>query len=42
MIAVILCAGKGSRLEGLADEIPKTLLPVSENQTILDLSLIHI
>ena len=36
MIAVILCAGKGSRLEGLADEIPKTLLPVSENQTILD------
>ncbi len=36
MIAVILCAGKGSRLEGLADEIPKTLLPVSGNTTILD------
>lgn len=36
MRAIILCAGKGSRLAGLADEVPKTLLQVTSDKTIFD------
>ena len=36
MIGMVLAAGPGSRLGELTAEIPKTLLPVDEDRTILD------
>ena len=41
MKAVILAAGKGTRMGGLTDELPKPMLEV-EGLPILELSLIHI
>lgn len=39
MIGMVLAAGPGSRLGALTAEIPKTLLPVDGDRTILDLTL---
>jgi choline kinase len=39
MIGVVLAAGRGSRLDPLTRELPKTLLPIAEGRTILDLIL---
>jgi choline kinase len=39
MIGMVLAAGPGSRLGELTAEIPKTLLPVDGDRTILDLTL---
>lgn len=36
MICVALCAGKGSRLGELTSDLPKTLLPIDGEMTILD------
>lgn len=36
MRGVILAAGQGQRLRPDTDELPKTLLPLTENETILD------
>jgi len=36
MICVALCAGKGSRLGDLTSDLPKTLLPIDGDTTILD------
>ncbi|MFT7150506.1 MAG: choline kinase [Nonlabens sp.] len=39
MIAIILAAGRGSRLEKYTNNLPKSLLPLVDNQTILDYNL---
>lgn len=39
MIAVILAAGRGSRLNDYTEELPKSLLPLNDNKTILDYNL---
>ena len=39
MIAVILAAGKGSRLGDKTNDLPKSLLPLNENETLLDYNL---
>jgi choline kinase len=39
MIGLVLAAGAGSRLEPLTDSLPKTLLPVDGDRTILDVAL---
>jgi choline kinase len=39
MIGMVLAAGWGSRLAPLTDELPKTLLPVDGERTILDIGL---
>ena len=38
MIGIVLAAGAGRRLAPLTDDLPKTLLPVCGDVTILDLS----
>lgn len=39
MIGIVLAAGAGRRLAPLTDDLPKTLLPVAGDTTILDLAL---
>src|SRR3954463_12237063 len=39
MIGMVLAAGKGQRLQPLTDALPKTLLPVDDERTILDVVL---
>ena len=39
MIGLVLAAGKGERLRPLTDALPKTLLPVDAERTILDVVL---
>jgi choline kinase len=39
MIGMVLAAGAGSRLAPLTDALPKTLLPVDGDRTILDIAL---
>lgn len=39
LIGVVLAAGAGRRLQPLTDELPKTLLPVKGETTILELTL---
>lgn len=39
MIGIVLAAGAGRRLHPLTDDLPKTLLPVAGEDTILDLAL---
>jgi choline kinase len=39
---VVLAAGPGRRLRGLTAELPKTLLPLSERRTILDVVLANL
>jgi choline kinase len=42
MKGLVLAAGPGRRLHPLTEALPKTLLPVSEGQTILDLALANL
>jgi choline kinase len=42
MIGVVLAAGRGSRLDPLTRELPKTLLPIAEDRTILDMILANL
>jgi choline kinase len=39
MIGIVLAAGAGRRLGSLTDDLPKTLLPVDGDRTILDVAL---
>ncbi|MEO8690236.1 MAG: phosphocholine cytidylyltransferase family protein [Solirubrobacteraceae bacterium] len=39
MIGMVLAAGAGRRLESLTEDLPKTLLPVDGERTILDVAL---
>src|SRR4051794_21991828 len=39
VIGVVLAAGAGRRLQPLTDDLPKTLLSVAEDTTILDIAL---
>lgn len=39
MIGVILAAGKGSRLGKYTEDLPKSLLPLNDNNTLLDYNL---
>ena len=39
MIGMVLAAGAGRRLESLTEDLPKTLLPVDGDRTILDIAL---
>ena len=39
MIGMVLAAGAGRRLESLTEDLPKTLLPVDGERTILDIAL---
>lgn len=39
MIAVILAAGRGSRLESYTDNLPKSLLTLNDDRTILDYNI---
>lgn len=39
MIGIVLAAGAGRRLQPLTDDLPKTLLPVAGERTILDIAL---
>ncbi len=39
MIAVVLAAGRGSRLNNYTNDVPKSLLPLKENLSILDYNL---
>jgi choline kinase len=39
MKGIVLAAGPGRRLQPLTDSLPKTLLPLSDGHTILDLAL---
>jgi choline kinase len=42
MIGLVLAAGPGRRLAPLTDELPKTLLPVAGERTILDAALANL
>jgi choline kinase len=42
MIGMVLAAGKGARLGELTEALPKTLLPVAGERTILDLTLANL
>jgi choline kinase len=42
MKGLVLAAGPGRRLHPLTEALPKTLLPVSDGQTILDLALANL
>src|SRR3954469_18791604 len=42
MIAMVLAAGAGTRLQPLTDDLPKTLLPVDGDRTILDIALANL
>ncbi len=42
MIGLVLAAGAGRRLQPLTDALPKTLLPVAGEATILDLALANL
>ena len=42
MRGVVLAAGPGRRLQPITDELPKTLLPLSDGRTILDLALANL
>jgi choline kinase len=39
LIGMVLAAGAGRRLESLTEDLPKTLLPVDGDRTILDIAL---
>jgi choline kinase len=39
---IVLAAGPGRRLQPLTDDLPKTLLPLSDGRTILDLALANL
>jgi choline kinase len=42
MKGLVLAAGPGRRLQPLTDELPKTLLPLSDGRTILDLAVANL
>ena len=42
MIGMVLAAGAGRRLQPLTDDLPKTLLPVDGDRTILDIGLANL
>ena len=42
MIGIVLAAGAGRRLHPLTDDLPKTLLPVADDRTILDIALANL
>jgi choline kinase len=42
MKGIVLAAGPGRRLQPLTDDLPKTLLPLSNGRTILDLALANL
>ena len=42
MIGMVLAAGAGRRLQPLTDDLPKTLLPVDGDRTILDVALANL
>ncbi len=42
MIGLVLAAGAGRRLQPLTDDLPKTLLPVDGDRTILDIALANL
>jgi choline kinase len=42
MKGIVLAAGPGRRLQPLTDDLPKTLLPLSDGRTILDLALTNL
>jgi choline kinase len=42
MIGMVLAAGAGKRLESLTEELPKTLLPVEGERSILELTLANL
>jgi choline kinase len=42
VIGVVLAAGAGKRLQPLTDSLPKTLLPVDGDRTILDVALANL
>ena len=42
MIGMVLAAGAGRRLQPLTDDLPKTLLPVDGDRTILDIALANL
>ncbi|MBW3593645.1 MAG: phosphocholine cytidylyltransferase family protein [Actinobacteria bacterium] len=42
MIGLVLAAGPGRRLHPLTDALPKTLLPLTDGETILDLALANL
>ena len=42
MIGMVLAAGAGRRLESLTQDLPKTLLPVDGERTILDIALANL
>jgi choline kinase len=42
MIGMVLAAGAGRRLQPLTDDLPKTLLPVAGDVTILDIALANL
>ena len=39
MIGMVLAAGAGRRLGGLTEALPKTLIPVDEDRSILEVTL---
>jgi choline kinase len=42
MVGLVLAAGPGRRLNALTAELPKTLLPLSQDRTILELTLANL
>ena len=42
LIGLVLAAGAGRRLQPLTDDLPKTLLPVDGERTILDIALANL